>query len=144
MKQLSELIKQTDERVASLDATRGELLLDDSESSAFFVPVGSQRADNVEVRRWGTPPKFDFTPKPHWEVGERAGILDLPAATKITGARFAVYKNWVRASNGALANFFWCAHAGTGYTEILPPFWSAPLRCSRGAASRKFGGRFIR
>src|SRR6266850_298241 len=55
------------------------------------VPVGQHADDNVEVRRWGVPPKFDFAPKPHWELGEQLGILDLERAAKITGARFAVY-----------------------------------------------------
>ena len=123
MKRLSELIKQTDERVAGLDATQRELLLTIPNLPHSSVPVGASAADNVEVRRWGTPPKFDFTPKPHWEVGERAGILDLPAATKITGARFAVYKNWGARLERALANFFLDVHTREhGYTEILPPF----------------------
>jgi len=75
------------------------------------------------VRRWGTAPDFDFQPRPHWEVGERAGILDLPAATKITGARFAVYKGWGARLERALANFFLDVHTREhGYTEILPPF----------------------
>ena len=85
--------------------------------------VGHGADDNVEVRRWGAPPKFDFTPKPHWEVGERAGILDLAGATKITGARFAVYKSWGARLERALANFFLDVHTREhGYTEILPPF----------------------
>ena len=54
------------------------------------VPVGKTPEDNVEVRRWGTPPKFDFTPKPHWELGEQLGILDLERASKIAGSRFAI------------------------------------------------------
>jgi seryl-tRNA synthetase len=87
------------------------------------VPVGAGTADNVEVRRGGAPPKFDFAPKPHWEVGERAGILDLAVATKITGARFAVYKGWGARLERALANFFLDVHTREhGYTEILPPF----------------------
>jgi len=87
------------------------------------VPVGASAADNQEVRRWGAPPKFDFAPKPHWEVGERAGILDLAVATKITGARFAVYKGWGARLERALANFFLDVHTREhGYTEILPPF----------------------
>jgi seryl-tRNA synthetase len=87
------------------------------------VPVGPSAADNIEVRRWGTPPRFDFAPKPHWEVGERAGILDLAVATKITGARFAVYKSWGARMERALANFFLDVHTREhGYTEILPPF----------------------
>ena len=77
----------------------------------------------MEVRRWGTAPKFDFTPKPHWEVGERAGILDTGVAAKITGARFAVYKGWGARLERALANFFLDVHTREhGYTEILPPF----------------------
>ncbi|MGC2110056.1 MAG: serine--tRNA ligase, partial [Candidatus Korobacteraceae bacterium] len=55
------------------------------------VPIGASEVDNVEVRRWGTPPQFDFAPKPHWELGEELGILDLERAAKLTGARFAVY-----------------------------------------------------
>jgi seryl-tRNA synthetase len=85
--------------------------------------VGKSAADNVEVRRWGAPPKFDFVPRPHWEVGERAEILDLPAAAKIAGARFAVYKGLGARLERALANFFLDVHTREhGYTEILPPF----------------------
>jgi seryl-tRNA synthetase len=123
MKQVSEQIKQSDERVAALDATQRELLLNIPNVPHSSVPVGTSAADNVEVRRWGAPPKFDFTPKPHWDVGEGAGILDLSAATKITGARFAVYKGWGARLERALANFFLDVHTReNGYTEILPPF----------------------
>ena len=123
MKQVSEHIKQSDERIAELDAQQRELLLTIPNLPHASVPVGTSAADNVEVRRWGTPPSFDFAPKPHWEVGEGAGILDLPAATKITGARFAVYKGWGARLERALANFFLDVHTREhGYTEILPPF----------------------
>ncbi len=123
MKQVSERIKQADERIAQLDATQRELLLTIPNVPHASVPVGHSAAENVEVSRWGAPPKFDFQPKPHWEVGERAGILDLPAATKITGARFAVYKSWGARLERALANFFLDVHTREhGYTEILPPF----------------------
>jgi len=123
MKQVSESIKQSDERVAELDATQRDLLLTIPNLPHSSVPVGASAADNVEVRRWGAPPKFDFQPKPHWEVGEGAGILDLHAATKITGARFAVYKGWGARLERALANFFLDVHTREhGYTEILPPF----------------------
>src|SRR5256712_3127578 len=123
MKQVSERIKQSDERIAELDATQRELLLTIPNVPHTSVPVGSCAADNKEVRRWGQPPKFDFQPKPHWEVGERAGILDLEAATKITGARFAVYKGWGARLERALANFFLDVHTREhGYTEVLPPF----------------------
>jgi seryl-tRNA synthetase len=123
MKQVSERIKQGDERIAQLDATQREFLLTIPNVPHSSVPLGHGAEGNVEVRRWGAPPKFDFTPKPHWEVGERAGILDLAGATKITGARFAVYKSWGARLERALANFFLDIHTREhGYTEILPPF----------------------
>ncbi len=123
MKHLSELIKQTDERITQLDGTQRDLLLTIPNVPHSSVPLGTSAADNVEVRRWGMPPSFSFTPRPHWEVGERAGILDLGAAAKITGARFAVYKSWGARLERALANFFLDVHTREhGYTEILPPF----------------------
>ena len=123
MKQVSEHIKQADERISALDAKQRELLLTIPNVPHSSVPTGSSARDNQEVRCWGTPPKFDFQPKPHWEVGERAGILDLETAAKITGARFAVYKGWGARLERALANFFLDVHAREhGYTEILPPF----------------------
>jgi len=123
MKLLSEQIKKSDERIAELDARQRDLLLTIPNVPHLSVPTGTSAADNVEVRRWGAPPGFDFQPKPHWEVGEAAGILDLPAATKVTGARFAVYKGWGARLERALANFFLDVHTlEHGYTEILPPF----------------------
>jgi seryl-tRNA synthetase len=74
------------------------------------------------VRRWGAPPKFTFAPRPHWEIGEGAGILDLSRAAKIAGARFAVYRGWGARLERALASFFLDTHAASGYTELLPPF----------------------
>src|SRR5246500_2876213 len=123
MKQVSEQIKQSDERIAELDARQRELLLTIPNIPHSSVPDGTGAADNLEVRRWGTPPVFDFQAKPHWEVGERAGILDLPAATKMTGARFAVYRGPGARLERALANFFLDVHTREhGYTEVLPPF----------------------
>ena len=123
MKLLSEKIKSTDELINELDARQREFLLVIPNIPHASVPYGAGPEGNQEVRRWGTPPKFDFQPKPHWEVGERAGILDLEAATRITGARFAVYKGWGARLERALANFFLDVHTQEhGYTEILPPF----------------------
>jgi len=76
MKQVSERVKRADERIAALDARQRELLLTIPNVPHTSVPVGSSAAENKQVRCWGLPPKFDFQPKPHWEVGERAGILD--------------------------------------------------------------------
>src|SRR5713226_5821354 len=87
------------------------------------VPVGKSAEDNVEVRRWGKPPKFDFTPKPHWELGEQLGVLDLERAAKISGARFAVYWDLGAKLERALANFMLDLHTREhGYTEVLPPY----------------------
>jgi seryl-tRNA synthetase len=87
------------------------------------VPVGKTAEDNVEVRRWGTPPKFDFAPKPHWEIGEQLGVLDLERAAKVTGARFAVYWDLGARLERALANFMLDLHTREhGYTEVLPPY----------------------
>ena len=123
MKSVSDEIKNGDERITELDAKQRDFLLTVPNVPHASVPEGHSAAENAEVRRWGAPPKFAFQPKPHWEVGERAGILDLQAATKITGARFAVYKGWGARLERALANFFLDVHTREhGYTEILPPF----------------------
>jgi seryl-tRNA synthetase len=87
------------------------------------VPVGHSPEQNVEVRRWGTPPDFSFTPKPHWELGQELGVLDLERATKLSGARFAVYWDLGAKLERALANFMLDLHTREhGYTEVLPPY----------------------
>ena len=87
------------------------------------VPVGRTEHDNLEARRCGTPPKFDFQPKPHWELGEQLGILDLERAAKLSGARFAVYWDLGAKLERALANFMLDLHTSEhGYTEVLPPY----------------------
>ena len=87
------------------------------------VPVGKSAEDNVEVRRWGAPPQFNFTAKPHWELGEQLGILDLERAAKLSGARFAVYWDVGARLERALANFMLDLHTREhGYTEVLPPY----------------------
>ena len=87
------------------------------------VPVGKSADDNVEVRRWGQPRQFDFAPKAHWDLGPELKILDLERATKITGARFAVYWGMGARLERALINFFLDVHTREhGYTEVLPPF----------------------
>jgi seryl-tRNA synthetase len=87
------------------------------------VPVGKSGEDNVEVRRWGNPPKFDFAPKPHWELGEQLGVLDLERAVKLTGSRFAVYWDMGARLERALASFMLDLHTREhGYTEVLPPY----------------------
>jgi len=123
MKQVSEQIKADDESVAALDERMKYFLMTIPNIPHASVPVGHGAADNVEMRRSGAPPKFDFALRPHWEIGERCGILDFEAAQKMTGARFAVYKGLGARLERAIANFFLDLHTREhGYTEILPPF----------------------
>ncbi len=122
-KELKEKMPQADERVAACDARLREILTNIPNLPHDSVPVGKDEHANVEVRRWGTPPQFDFTPKPHWELGEELGVLDLERAAKITGARFAVYWDLGAKLERALANFMLDLHTREhGYTEVLPPF----------------------
>jgi seryl-tRNA synthetase len=87
------------------------------------VPVGCDERANVEVKQWGAPPQFSFAPKPHWELGEQLGILDLERATKLAGARFALYWDMGAKLERALMNFMLDLHTREhGYTEVLPPY----------------------
>jgi seryl-tRNA synthetase len=123
MKGVSDDIKAGDVVIAELDERLKQFLLMVPNIPHASVPVGKGAADNIEVRRWGVAPAFDFAPRPHWELGEAAGILDFESAVKIAGARFAVYKGLGARLERALANFFLDLHTKEhGYTEILPPF----------------------
>jgi seryl-tRNA synthetase len=123
MKQVSDEIKRDDVRVNELDESLHRFLMTIPNIPHPSVPVGKGSEDNVEVRRWGTAPELPFKPKPHWELGEAAGILDFESAVKIAGARFAVYKGLGARLERAIANFFLDVHTREhGYTEILPPF----------------------
>ncbi len=116
-------IQEAEKKSAEADARLREILTSLPNLPHDGVPVGKSEADNVEARRWGTPPKFDFTPKPHWELGEQLGVLDLERAAKLTGARFAVYWALGARLERALANFMLDLHTREhGYTEVLPPY----------------------
>jgi seryl-tRNA synthetase len=122
-KELREKIAEAEKRAEVLDAKLRDVLTGIPNLPDDSVPVGKSEHDNVEVRRWGTPPQFDFTPKPHWELGEELGVLDLERAAKITGARFAVYWDLGARLERALMNFMLDLHTREhGYTEVLPPF----------------------
>jgi seryl-tRNA synthetase len=122
-KKLKEKIAQADARVVTCDAKLRDVLIGIPNLPDDSVPVGKSEADNVEVRRWGNPPQFDFPPKPHWELGEELGVLDLARAAKLTGARFAVYWDMGAKLERALMNFMLDLHTREhGYTEVLPPF----------------------
>ena len=122
-KELREKISELEKTAADLDGRLRDILTGIPNLPHSSVPVGHSAEDNVEVRRWGTAPKFDFTPKPHWDLGPDLGILDLERAVKLTGARFAVYWDLGAKLERALANFMLDLHTREhGYTEVLPPY----------------------
>src|SRR5580693_1024380 len=122
-KELKEKLPLADKKVEEADARLRTILLNIPNLPDDSVPVGKSEEDNVEVRRWGAPPQFDFAPKPHWELGEELGVLDLERAAKISGARFAVYWDLGAKLERALANFMLDLHTREhGYTEVLPPY----------------------
>jgi seryl-tRNA synthetase len=122
-KDLREQIQTREKTAADLDARLQDILAGIPNMPHSSVPVGHSAEDNVEVRRWGTPPQFDFAPKPHWELGEQLGVLDLERAVKLTGARFAVYWDLGAKLERGLANFMLDLHTREhGYTEVLPPY----------------------
>jgi seryl-tRNA synthetase len=123
IEKLSEAIKAIEEPLAELDKQFQEFVLFIPNLPCSTVPLGSGAEDNKETRRWGEPPRFDFTPKNHWEIGEELGILDFARAAKITGSRFAVYRGQGALLERALIHFMLDLHTRErGYTEVLPPF----------------------
>jgi seryl-tRNA synthetase len=117
------VIEDFEKRVAEADEKFKAILKGVPNLPHDSVPAGKSSEDNLEVRRWGTAPKFDFAPKPHWELGEQLGVLDLERGAKLSGARFAVYWDLGAKLERGLANFMLDLHTREhGYTEVLPPF----------------------
>ena len=122
-KELREQIQLLEKTAGDLDAHLRDILAGIPNIPHASVPVGNSADENVEVRRWGKAPQFDFAPKPHWELGEQLGVLDLERAVKLTGARFAVYWDLGAKLERALMNFMLDLHTREhGYTEVLPPY----------------------
>jgi seryl-tRNA synthetase len=122
MKRVGDEIKQLDERLGVIEDELHNLELYFPNVPHQSVPVGPDESANRVERTFGNKPKFDFTPKAHWDIGEALGILDFDRATKITGARFTVLMGMAAKLNRALMNFMLDLHAGQGYIEVLPPF----------------------
>ena len=123
VRDMAERMAGLDERVKELDERFRGLLASVPNVPHESVPAGADSAANVEVKRWGTPPTFDFEPKAHWDLGPALGILDMERAAKITGARFAVYIGMGARLERALISFMLDVHTREhGYTEVLPPF----------------------
>lgn len=123
LKVLSDQIKELDDKVRAVEEELKKTLLGIPNVPNENVPMGDTDEDNVEVRKWGEPTKFDFEIKPHWDLGTDLDILDFERAGKITGSRFTLYKNLGARLERSVMNFFLDFHTSkNGYTEMLPPF----------------------
>lgn len=123
MKELSEKIKELDVEVKKIDEELDSIMLTIPNIPNESVQMGESDADNIEIRKWGEPRKFDFEPKAHWDIGEDLNILDFSTAGKVTGARFTFYKGVGAKLERALINFMLDLHTEKhGYTEVFPPF----------------------
>ena len=116
-------IREHEAALAGVEARRDALLLTLPNLPHDSVPIGTSAAANVEVHRWGTPPVFGFTPKPHWDIGSELGILDFERATRMSGARFSVLTGKGARLARGLINFMLDLHTREhGYREVEPPF----------------------
>ena len=123
MKELSDRIKELDAKVAAVDADLEKFMYNIPNMPYELVPAGADDSENQEMRKWGEPTKFDFEPKPHWEIGEDYGFLDPATAAKITGTRFTVYKGAAARLERSIMNFMLDVHTQKhGYLEVFPPF----------------------
>ncbi|HEY1374225.1 MAG TPA: serine--tRNA ligase [Candidatus Binatia bacterium] len=120
---VAEAIRKAEAPLPEIEARFDEFMLSVPNVPHESVPLGKGAEDNPVVRQWGTPREFDFTPKPHWDIGEELGILDFDRAAKIAGARFVVYHKQGALLERALAAFMLATHTReNGYAEVFPPF----------------------
>lgn len=123
VREIGERIAILEQKVKDADEAFRHMLASIPNLPHESVPLGDDSSANVEVKRWGEPPKFDFPPKPHWDLGPELGLLDFDRAVKITGARFVVYMGIGARLERALIQFMLDVHTQEhGYTEVLPPF----------------------
>jgi len=123
MQKLSDKIKELDNLLKEVEEKVNNFLLNIPNMLHESVPEGKDENDNVEYKKWGEKPNFSFTPRPHWEIGEKLDILDFKRGAKLTGARFTLYKGDGALLERALINFMLEVHTQEhGYIETLPPF----------------------
>jgi seryl-tRNA synthetase len=122
-RQRAQQIRQLGVELEQVEHQRSALLMSLPNLPHESVPVGKSEADNQVVRTWGEPPKFDFTPQAHWDLGAALGILDFERATRMSGARFSVLLGDGARLSRALADFMLDLHtAEHGYVEVVPPY----------------------
>lgn len=122
MKELSDKISEKNKELSELEKAQRELILTIPNIPNKDVPIGKDDSENVEIRRWGEPRKFEFEAKAHWDIGKNLDILDPERAAKVTGARFHFYKGLGAKLERSVINFFLNTHTENGYKEILPPY----------------------
>ncbi|WP_457678565.1 serine--tRNA ligase [Thermovibrio sp.] len=123
VEEISEKLKRLEKELKEIEEKFKRLILSIPNPPHPSVPVGEDESQNVVVRVWGDKPSFNFEPKPHWEVGEKLGILDFERAAKLAGSRFVVYKKWGAKLERALINFMLDLHTTEhGYEEVIPPY----------------------
>lgn len=122
MKELSDKISEKTKLQSELEAKQRDLISWIPNIPNETVPIGKDDSENVEIRRWGKPRKFNFEAKAHWDIGRDLDILDPERAAKVTGARFNFYKGLGAKLERSIINFFLNTHTQNGYTEVFPPF----------------------
>ncbi|WP_341280375.1 serine--tRNA ligase [Paenibacillus sp. FSL H8-0537] len=123
MREVGDRIKQLDEEVRAVEVQVDELMLSIPNVPHESVPIGASEDDNVELRRIGEQPTFDFEPRAHWDLAQELGILDFERAAKVTGSRFTFYRGLGARLERALINFMMDLHSDKhGYEEVLPPY----------------------
>lgn len=123
MRELSQQIKERDEEIKAIEEKLQIILLNIPNLPHKSVPAGNCEADNPVVRTWGEPRKFDFTPRPHWEIGEALDIIDFERGGKVTGARFSFYKGFGSRLERSVISFMLDLHTSEhNYVEVFPPF----------------------
>ena len=122
MKEISEKIKNDNAVISELETKQRDTLLRIPNIPSETTPIGKDDSENVELRKWGEPSKFDFEPLAHWDIGKNLGILDPETAAKVTGERFHFYKGLGARLERAVISYFLNTHTENGYTEVLPPY----------------------
>lgn len=123
MKAVGEEISTKDSALKDIDAELKNILMTTQNLPSETTPVGKDESENVEVKKVGEPPKMDFEPKAHWDLGENLGLLDFETAAKISGSRFSLYRGQGAKLERALINFMLDTHTTeNGYTEVMVPY----------------------
>ena len=122
MREVGDEIAKLDEKLKETEARLNAIMLSIPNMPKEDVPVGKDDTENPEVRKWGEPTRFSFTPQAHWDIGENLDILDFERAHKVSGARFTFYKGLGARLERACINFMMDLHAKQGYTEMLAPY----------------------